>query len=99
MDQMTQPVPVQEVEPKRVDWQVVGYDHPSTSAGEGTEHELGRSSSRQGTSGHRRNQQRANSHHSKEAASRQHQLLNTCVKVKDLCYMAKFETTPHTTIM
>ncbi len=47
----------------------------------------------------RRNQQRAGRHPHGQAASRQQQLLTTCVKLKDLCINGKFQTTKHTTIM
>jgi hypothetical protein len=60
---------------------------------------LGGLSSRQGTSKHKRNQQRANSYRHKEAASRQRQLLTTCVKLKDLCHTGQFGTTSHSTVM
>jgi hypothetical protein len=45
------------------------------------------------------NQQPASRFQRKEAASRQHQLLLSCVKLKNLCQNGKFKTTKHTTIM
>jgi hypothetical protein len=59
----------------------------------------GRSSSGQATSRHRRSQHRALGYQQKEAASRQHQLLSTCMKLKNLCINGKFKTMPHTSIM
>jgi hypothetical protein len=48
---------------------------------------------------HRRDQQRASKFRRKVAASRQHQLLSSCVKLKDLCIHGKLQTTPHVNIM
>ena len=54
----------------------------------------------QGTSTrHRRDQQRASKFRRNVAASRQHQLLSSCVKLKDLCINGKLRTTPHVNIM
>ncbi len=56
-------------------------------------------SSGHGTSRFRRDQQRASKFRWKEAASRHHQLLSTCVKLKDLCINGKLKMTPHINIM
>ncbi len=47
----------------------------------------------------RRSQQRASGHQRKEAASRQHQLLSTCMKLKNLCINGKFKPTLNLSIM
>ncbi len=51
------------------------------------------------TSRCRRSQQCASGHRQKEAASRQHQLLSTCIKLKFLCINEKFKPTSHLSIM
>ena len=56
-------------------------------------------SSGRGTSRRRRNQQRATYHRHGQAASRQRQLLTTCVKLKNLGINGKFKTTLHSAIM
>ena len=80
-------------------WQIVITDLPSISAGGETTQAQGGFSSGQGTSRRRRDQQRASMFRRSKAASRQHQLLTTCVKLKELCKNGKLRTTPHSTIM
>jgi hypothetical protein len=80
-------------------WQIVITDLPSISAGEKTTQAQGGLSSGRGTSRRRRDQQRASMFGRSKAASRQHQLLTTCVKLKELCKNGKLQTTPHNTIM
>jgi hypothetical protein len=52
-----------------------------------------------GTSRHRRDQQCALKFRWKEAASRHHQLLSTCVKLRDLCINRKLKMALHINIM
>jgi hypothetical protein len=60
----------------------------------------GRLLSGQGTSTrHRRDQQHALKFRRNVVASRQHQLLSSCVKLKDLCINRKLRTTLHVNIM
>jgi hypothetical protein len=47
----------------------------------------------------RRDQQCASKFRRNVAASRQHQSLSSCVKLKDLCIIGKLQTTPHINIM
>jgi hypothetical protein len=75
------------------DWQIVIKDLPSTSTGGGTKQAQGRLSSGRATSRHRRSQQRALGYQRKEVASRQWQLLSTCMKLKNSCINGKFKTT------
>jgi hypothetical protein len=74
-------------------------DPSSTSTGGGTSNAQGGLSSEQTTSRRRRSQQFASGHQWKEAASRHHQLLSTCIKLTNLCYYRKFKTTSHPSIM
>jgi hypothetical protein len=78
---------------------LVANNLPSESArGETTKAQCGLSSGH-GTSRHKRDQQHASKFRRNEAACRQHQLLSTCVKLKDLCINRKLRTTPHVNIM
>ncbi len=76
-------------------WQIVITDLPSTSAGGETTQAQGGLSSGRGTSRRRRDQQYASMFRRSKAASRQHQLLTTCVKLKELC--KKRKVTNHST--
>ncbi len=65
---------------------------PSISMGGGTTQALGGSLRGRATSRHNMHQD----FKEKEAASKQHQLLSTCVKLKSLCQNVNFETTKYT---
>jgi hypothetical protein len=76
------------------------HTYPSSaSTGGGTSEAQGGSLSGLGNSRRRRNQQRASGHRRKEAASRQHQLLSACMKLKNLCINGKLTTTSHISVM
>jgi hypothetical protein len=84
---------------KWVKWQIVIKDIPSTSTGGGTNQVQGRLSSGWTTSRCRKSQQRTSGYRQNKAASRQHQLLSTCMKLKIICINGKIKTTPHIKIM
>jgi len=78
---------------------MISCDRPSESMGGESNCTSGGLSGGQGTPRRRRNQQRASYHCRGQVASRQRQLLTTCIKLKDLGVNGKFQTTKHTTIM
>jgi hypothetical protein len=73
--------------------QIVITDPSSTSMVGGPSKVQGGLSSGRATSRRRRSQQRASRHQQKEAASMQHQLLSTCMKLENLCIDGKFKPT------
>jgi hypothetical protein len=78
---------------------IVIMDPFSTSVGGGTSKAQDRLSSGWATSRLGRSQQCASGHRQKVAASRQNQLLSTCMKLKKLCINGKFKPASHLSIM